>query len=157
MGNTDGTPIGNILDAIKVNLRDAAGNAFGTNSNPISVAITSASNELSVNEYGQAAAVASGATTTVVTYTVPLGKTMVLERVTASGENIALFTIFINATQIDAGRTYFGGALNVEFDYTAPANLGYPLVAGDVVTLKVLHNRPTPANFEGRIQMSELN
>ena len=126
VGNTTGIPIGNILDALKVTLRDESGNAFGTSTNPISVNVTSATNDTPVNEYGEALSVGTGATTTIVSYTVPLAQTMILERVACSGENIALFTVSVNATVIDTKRTYFGGDLNVEFNYSSTTNTEYP-------------------------------
>lgn len=157
MGNTDGTPIGNILDAIKVNLRDDAGNAFGTSSNPIFVDTGAAGNRTSVNEYAESLSVPSGSTTTIVTYTVPIGKTASLQRVAVSGENIALFTVLVNAVVIDSRRTWFGGSLNTDFNFSATSDAGIDLVAGDVVTVQVLHNRPSTGDFEARIQVIEVN
>ena len=157
LGGTNKTPIGNVLDALKVNLRDGAGDAFGTSTNPISVNVTSITNDTPINNYGEAAAVASGATTTIVSYTVPVAKTASLERVSVSGENIALYTVLVNAIVIDTRRTWFGGALNTEFNFMSTSNAGRPLVAGDVVLVQVLHNRPTIANFQSRIQLTEVN
>ena len=111
---------------------------------------------ISINEYNEISSVASGITTTVVTYTVPVGKQNVLERISVSGENIALYIVLINGVTIDTQRTYFGGNLNVQFEFMSSINAGTVLNAGDIVSVTVLHNRPSVANFEGRIQMSQL-
>lgn len=107
------------------------------------------------NTFNEVTSVASGVTTTVATYTVPAGKSGVLERIWVSGENIAFYEIYVNATRIDAGRTYFGGALNIEFPFMSMSS-GVALAAGDVVSIKVTHTRPMLANFEGRIQVIEI-
>jgi hypothetical protein len=71
------------------------------------------------NVFNEQLAVASGAVVSLVTYTVPVGKTAILERAWVSGENIAKYEIYINAIKNDSGRTYFGSQLNVGFDYTS--------------------------------------
>lgn len=140
---------------VKVNLTDTSGTSVGTVGNPIFVDIAANTPRTSINQYNEVLSVVSGITTTVVTYTVPVGKTNTLERVSVSGENIALFTVLINGTIIDRQRTYFGGELNAQFEYMSTGNFGTVLNAGDVVSVQVLHTRPSSANFEGRIQMSQ--
>lgn len=109
------------------------------------------------NIYSEANAVPSGLTATIVTYTVSGSLTeSVLERISVSGDNIAMFTVFVNATQIDTRRTYFGGSLNEYFEFTTGTSNGYVLTPGDVLTVNVIHNRPTLGNFEGRIQVLEI-
>lgn len=105
--------------------------------------------------YNEALAVASGATTTLVTYTVPFAKTAILHRVTVSGTNIARYDVLINGTPIDTKRTNFGDNLNESFEYVVDGH-GLPLISGDAVTVKVLHNRPYIGDFEGRIQILEI-
>lgn len=154
LGNSDGTLIGNVEDALKTNLRDSSGNEVGTGSNPLIVNSTGSVGRTSVNQFNESLAVASGASTTLVQYTVPTSSSFMLERISVSGENIALFTITVNSVTVDTQRTYFGGALNCEFNFISSGNQGYPLNIGDIVLVTVLHNRPDPGNFEGRIQMS---
>lgn len=109
------------------------------------------------NIYSEANAVSSGIMTTVVSYTVSGALTeSVLERISVSGDNIAMFTVFVNATQIDTRRTYFGGSLNEYFEFTTGTSNGYVLTPGDVLTIKVIHDRPTLGDFEGRIQVLEI-
>ncbi len=109
------------------------------------------------NIYGEANSVASGVTTTVVQYTVPLIITdAVLERISVSGENIAKFTVFWNATQIDTRRTFLGSSLSEYFEFTTGSSEGFALMPGDTIVVKVLHTRPYVGDFEGRIQVLEI-
>jgi hypothetical protein len=110
-----------------------------------------------VNRYAEANAVVSGATTTVVQYTLPLIKTSgVLQRISVSGENIAKWTVFINAAQIDTRRTFYGSSLSEYFEFITGGSDGVVLAPGDQVTVKVLHNSPYVGDFEGRIQVLEI-
>jgi hypothetical protein len=107
--------------------------------------------------YSEANSVASGATTTLVSYTVPGGlTTSILQRISVSGENIAKFTVFRNGTQIDTRRTFFGSSLSEYFEFTTGSVDGYALSPGDILLVKVLHVRPSIADFEGRIQVLEI-
>lgn len=142
---------------VKVNLTDSSGTSAGTPTNPIFVEFPNNASRTPINQYNQALSVVSGITTLIVTYTVPLLQTNTLERISVSGENIALYTVLVNGIPIDTQRTYFGGELNAQFEFMSTANLGFILNAGDIVTVNVLHTRPTSANFEGRIQMTELD
>lgn len=101
-----------------------------------------------VNTYNEVTAVASGVLTTIETYTAT--GTAFLQKSIVSGTNIARFDVLLNGNVIDRQRTYFGGNLNIDFDFT---NL--PLVFGDVVTVRVIHNRPTTGDFNARIQVLE--
>lgn len=108
------------------------------------------------NIFGAAASVASGATTTIVQYTVPLNKIAILERSAASGENIGTYTILINNVIQAIQRTYYAGGFNVDFEFTTGDANGLILQPGDNVKVTILHNRPDPANFDARIQVFEL-
>jgi len=110
-----------------------------------------------VSTYGEANSVVSGSTVTVVSYTVPGGLTSaILERISVSGENIAKFTVFINATHIDTRRTFYGSSLSEYFEFTTGTSNGLEMNPGDTVTVKVLHNKPYVADFEGRIQVLQI-
>lgn len=157
LGGTDKTPIGNVLDALKVNLRKANGNEAGTPSDPIFVDFPDNANRTQLNPYGEALSVPTSVTTSIISYTVPAGKQAILERASGSGENVATYTLKVNMATLEVRRTYFGADLTTDFDFISKANLGYLLVAGDTVTLEVIHNRPTSGNFEGKLQIIELN
>jgi hypothetical protein len=96
--------------------------------------------------------VASGATSSIITYTVPTGKTAFLQRVSFSGSNIATYSVLLNSTEIDRQRVYFGGDLTKNVDYSS----GIPLASEDVIEIEVYNFRPTSADFESRIQIIEV-
>ena len=108
------------------------------------------------NIFGTAAAVPSGATTTIVQYTVPLNKIAILERSVASGENIGAFTILINNAVQSIQRTYYAGGFNVTFEFITGQDNGLVLQPGDNVKVTILHNRPYVGNFDARIQVFEI-
>jgi len=110
-----------------------------------------------VSTFNTAAAVASGVETSITTYTVPGGKTAKLERLEFGGENIAVYNLYINAVLKHRRRTFFGNSLSESMEFTDSSDIGFNLVAGDAVVLKVLHNRPSSGNFEARIQVHEIN
>jgi len=106
--------------------------------------------------FNQVSAVAAAATVTLVTYTVPMGSTAVLERANASGGNVALYTILVNSVVFDIRRTMFGADLTTDFDYTTGTSNGYVLNSGDVVTIQVTNPRPMAAPFNARLQVLEI-
>lgn len=112
--------------------------------------------ETVVATYNEILALAAFTTASIVTYTVPIGKTATLQRVFVSGENIARFDVFVNASVIGTKRTYFGGDLNDDFEFSGPDGGGVALAAGDVVTIKVIHHRPMAGSFEGTIEVIEF-
>lgn len=119
------------------------------------VSVPTAGNTI-INKYSEANALPSGSTVTVVQYTVPLSKSSaILQRISVAGENIAKWTIFWNAAQIDTRRTFYGN-LNEYFEFTTGSSEGFVLQPGDTITVKVLHNKPYVGDFEGRIQVLEI-
>lgn len=95
--------------------------------------------------------VASGIETTILTYTVPVGKTASIRLSEMTGTNIATFNLYLGLTLINRKRTFFGN-LNTAMEF---ANRGYTLTAGQIVSLKVIHNRPFAGNFEANLQIRE--
>lgn len=115
-----------------------------------------ASNKTLINEYNEVNSVPNSTLTNLVTYTVPLASTAILERVSISGENIATYQVSINGTVIDTRRTFWG-TLNEYFNFTSPDVFGTALNAGDVVLVTVIHFRPDLASFEGRLQIVQVS
>lgn len=105
-----------------------------------------------VSTFDTAPSVASGVETTIVTYTVPSGKTGKLNRTEFGGENIAVFNLYLNGDLIHRRRTFFGDGLSEDMNFEG----GIDLDDGDVLVLKVLHNRPDSGDFEARIQTTEI-
>lgn len=143
-------------DGDNIAIHDAGGDELAINPDgSINVNITTSTPGIFKTYFNEITALASGSLTTVQTYTVPALKTAFLQKIDVSGTNIAEYSIFINAVIQDKKRTYFGNSLNSEFLF-ADSGSGLPLVAGDIVTTKVIHSRPTIANFNSRIQIIEV-
>lgn len=142
-----------------VTITDDDGDELGINSDgSINVNIISAPSDDNIvtSTFGTASAVVSGATTSVVTYTVPLNKKGVLQRVVASGTNIGTYTLTINGTIQSILRTYFTGPYNVTFEFSAGQENGLVIQPGDIIEVTILHDRPFLGDFDGRIQVFEL-
>lgn len=107
------------------------------------------------NIFDEVTAVASGSETLIATFTVPLAKSGKIEKISASGENIAKYTVKLNGTPIDVRRTYWTGGFNVTFDYVSGGD-GYKLSPGDVVAVYVKHESPDPGDFDARLQIVEI-
>lgn len=103
----------------------------------------------SVNVYNAITSVPSASLTTVLTYTALVN--LSLKQIQVSGTNIAEYSIRVNGTTVDLQRTYFGGDLNCFFNFGSGINVS----AADVVTVKVIHSRPTLGDFNARMQLLE--
>lgn len=109
-----------------------------------------------VNTYSEVSSVATSTPTTVVTYIAPVGKTSYLQLAEVSGTNIAEYELKINGTTQAKKRTYFGGKLNVTFDFEVQGARGLNLSVGDTITIVVTHSRSMTGDFEARIQSFEV-
>lgn len=119
--------------------------------------VTAPTNNKIKNTYGEASAVPSGVETAIVSYMVPLIMTSaILQRVSVSGENVGRFQVFVNGVVIDTRRTYYGGEFNTYFEFSMGSGDGYTLAPGDLVVIKILHNRVFSGNFQARIQALEI-
>lgn len=96
--------------------------------------------------------VPSNTLTQIQSYTVPTGNSALLQKVEASGTNIAQYNVLINnATQ--AVQYTFWGQLNTVFNFTAYGGAGLLLNAGTTVTVQVIHLRPYVGDFNSNIQI----
>lgn len=97
------------------------------------------------NEYNEITSVPSGlAWNTVVSYVAPSYAR--LKMASATGTNIAEFEITLNGDV--QGKRYTGfGALNAEFNFGG----GLTLDPGDMVLLRVRHNRSTVGDFSANL------
>lgn len=138
-----------------VTIQDDDGDELAINPDgSLNVVVQTTAGETVISEYNEVSSVATGANTDIVTYTAPPGVVTYLSKIDFSGDNIAKFSVDLNGTVIDKQRTYFGGDLNGTFNY-ANGSRGLLLSPGDVVTLKVIHARPSAGDFNGRIQLVE--
>jgi len=117
----------------------------------INVVITPGAGITPKSFYSEVTSVANSILTTILTYTVPIATTATIGTVDVSGTNIAEYTVEVNATAVDKKRTYFSGPLNEIFNF----NNSIPLLSGDVVTVRVIHNRPNVGDFNARLSVTE--
>jgi hypothetical protein len=139
-----------------VAIHDSNGDELKINTDgSINVSVVNASNGITRSIFNEISPISSNSPTSLVSYTVPLSKTAILDKIVVSGENIAKFEVYINSNKVDVTRTYFGSELNGLFDYSSN-NSGYTLQQLDLVEVVVTHFRPDSARFEGRIQVVEI-
>ena len=112
--------------------------------------------QTTINLYGEYPGLVSGVEQVIVSYAVPTGVTARLQRVEFSGEQIAHYRIYINGICMSSRRTHHGSGLTDEFTYIGGSEEGLPLLAGQLVELTTLHNRPGTGDFEGRLQALEI-
>ena len=101
---------------------------------------------VSLSFLSKVSSVAKDTETTVLTYTVPAGKTLILKKIEVGGENIAKWSVQFDAVEDAIKRTFLGSSLNESFDYELKT-----LAEGVVLTVKVEHKRPPAADFEARV------
>jgi len=105
-----------------------------------------------INEFNEITAVPSAATAKITEYTVPVGKTFHLQHIEGSGCNMGIYSVFVDGIKQAVKRTYFGGAPNVDFEFSNQDNFGLKVQAGLKVELFVENYRPESSDFyDGRI------
>jgi len=123
-----------------------------TTSDPIPVNIVSgASGSELYEQFNEVASVATSALTSILTYTVPAGKEFKFMYAEAGGTNISDYRVKVNGTRISRKRTYLNGDMWVPFDFRIGDSSGKILVAGDVLIIETIHDRPDPGDFEARM------
>jgi len=105
-----------------------------------------------ISIYNQASSVAIGATQTIVSYTVPAGKTFFVRRVEFSGQNVATYRVQIDSIDIALKRTWFNGNLSDDFNFNFNDEANLSVTENSTISLVVNNFRPMIADFEGRIQ-----
>ena len=118
---------------------------------PLPVTLVSSSGVLKY-QYNEVLSVAAAILTTITTYVAVLND--YIQSSTFSGTNIAEYTILVNAVIIMKKRTEFT-SLNDTFVFTQDMN-GYKLNVGDMVTIKVIHNRPFVGDFNNTLQILNI-
>lgn len=104
----------------------------------------------SINEYDTASAVAKYTPTTIVSYTVPAGKTFYFKGVEASGENRAKYDVLIGES-VEATKRTYQPVFNAEFLF-----YNHKVTEGTVILVRVEHSRPDAGYFEARISGNEV-
>lgn len=117
----------------------------------INVVIPPGAGGIPVNEFSQISSVIANTLTTILTYTVPPLFSGTLFRIELGGNNIATYEIYINALIEARVRTWFSTSLTQVCEFSSGAS-GFKLDAGDIVEVKVIHDRPFLGDFEARLQ-----
>jgi len=92
--------------------------------------------------------VATGVETTIITVIAPPSG-LRIEKIDASGENVSLYRVYVNGTEIFDKRSWWT-AFNVSFEFEN-FNNGYKLTSGQVLTVTCYHTRPYVANYEATV------
>lgn len=104
--------------------------------------------------FGSISSVSNGILTTILTYTVPVGKTDYLSLIEVSGDNMAQFEIYINGILNARKRTSLM-EFNEQFDFYVDSEIGLSLNSGTILQIMVIQNRPSLGNYEARIVYAE--
>lgn len=147
------------LDASKDNvaIHDTAGDELNVNPDgSINVQPTVSTNSSGVYKYNEVSSVASGTETTIVSHTALSGRRTFLQKVSASGDNIAKYKVKVNGATVDFRRTNFGSDLNADFFFDGELNPGFEIGVGSIITITVMHNRGGVSNFNAKIQYLEV-
>lgn len=144
MGHFDSTRIGDGTNLLEIN-----------DDGSINVSMDNAADETTQIPYSEISAVVQDIETDLLTYTVPPTMVAFLYRAETSGENVAQYRLYKNGVAFASQRTHFGSDLNAHFDFTTPNKRPNEFAAGDVITITVVHSRPDPGNFEGRLVLLE--
>lgn len=132
----------------ETNIRDSVGNPITTTAGSLNVNITGeTAGGTAISEYNEVTAVAMAATMTVLTYTVPPGQTLYLDRVLLSSDSVSTFTLNFDSVPNAKARISYTD-FNKSLEYNA-----FELPAGTVVTLIATNNSSLgPASFNGTLQ-----
>lgn len=106
------------------------------------------------NVFNSISSVPNGVLTTILSYTVPVGKTDYLSQIQCSGDNMAQYEIYINGVYSASQRTSLQ-AFNALFNFSTDSEIGLSLPSGTVVLVQVIQNRPSLGNYEARIVYAE--
>lgn len=139
-GEFDSIRIGDGTDLLSINPDGSINVNFTVTNTPITV-------------FNSQASLASGSEISLVSYTVPIGKKARLQLAEFSGDNIAAYTMYKNGVSFAKRRTHHGSGLSGEFLFAQGIGDGMEFQAGDVIQMKVRHERPSTADFEGRLQI----
>lgn len=148
--------IGRSSSGGSVNIQDTNGDALTSDNGALNVNVISTTPSFpqeTLSTYSEVDSVAMGGTVTVLTYTVPIGVTLYLNKVIVSSDGIAQMDLEFDAT-INARKRLSYTLFNETFDYSLNGNIGgYKLVAGTVITVVGTNLSPsTVANFNATLQ-----
>ena len=100
------------------------------------------------NEYDEAPSVAGSASATIISYTVPVGKVLILRRVDFSGSNRGIYSLRLNTNTFLKRRTYY-----TKFDGKMEL-IDQEFAAGDILDLVVENVSTMTGDFNATLQGS---
>lgn len=107
------------------------------------------SGKILTTNYFEITGIVSGVTSEILSFMATANN--YLQKIDFSGTNIAEYELVISGITQDKKRTYFGNSLNGSFNF----NDGLLVTNGELVQVYVLHDRPSTATFNARIQILE--
>ena len=100
------------------------------------------------HEYDEANSVAGSGTATILTYTVPVGKVLILRRIDFSGSNRGIYQVRKNTNTFSQKRTYYT-KFDDYFEF-----VDQEFAAGDIVDLVVENRSTSIGDFNATLQGS---
>lgn len=139
-----------------VNIQDTNGNQLTSSNGGLNVNVISETPSFpqeTLSQYSEISSVASGAEVTVLTYTVPTGQTLFLNKILVSSDQIAQMDLQFNGST-NARKRLSYTLFNETFDYSLNGDIGgYELAAGTVITVVGTNlSSSGPANFNATLQ-----
>lgn len=139
-----------------VNIHDSAGNALTSTTGALNVNVVSEIPSppiTTISQYDTIASIAMGATATILTYTVPAGKTLYLNKVMVSSDSISDIEIQFNAA-VNSKKRLTYTQFNETFDYSITETVsGYEVSTGTIITVVGTNNSQTgPAEYNATLQ-----
>lgn len=132
-----------------VSLTDGDGDDLQINPDgSLNVNVVSTGQELK-SFFNEVTDVATGITEVLVSYTATAP--VFLQKVEMSGTNIATYELYIAGVLQDRKLTYFGSTLDAIFNF----NQGLNISVGQLIEVRVYHNRPDLGDFTSRLQILE--
>lgn len=107
---------------------------------PLPVYLTQSTGSTRVVQYSEVS-VATGIETTILSYTVPLSKTLNINSINLSGENIGEYIIYLNGTNVLKTRTMFGSDLSKDISFKITLN------ASEFIDIKVINPRTSIGDY----------
>lgn len=148
--------IGRSSSGGNVNIQDTNGNSLTSSSGGLDVNVISSTPSFpqeTLSTYSEVDSVAAGSVVTVLTYTVPNGLTLYLNKILVSSDQIAQMDLEFNG-DINARKRLSYTVFNETFDYSLNGNIGgYKLDAGTVITVIGTNlSGSGPASFNATLQ-----
>jgi hypothetical protein len=148
VGNVDQGDPNTIANAWPVKITDGTDTLNINPDGSIDVNISnSTADGLNIN-YNEISSIASGLETTLITLTIPVGGRRI-QKIDFSGNNIALYRVKVDGNIIATRRTWWGN-FNESVSFERFLN-GLKLIASQVLTVTVVHDRPNLGSFEATI------